>query len=612
MWPMKVLAALETPAIRDARRATSYFRDDLPLIALLLLLTGLATALGLLQAWPLAVLVDSALLSGKADSWMHRLFLAPLPDHPVQRIVGLGLMALLLRLLQELVCMARRLLAPHIHYNGLLRVRGDLYRKLQAMHLDYHRSRPVGDPLFRLTSDALGCQSVLTVIVNAMVAIATLAVIIGLLAARSLSLTLAALAIAPPLIWANVVFGRRLTERTRKSKESETAFTTTVQRSMSAIALTQSFGREEEEFRRFGATARRCVRAWFGIHRQEVGYGLSVGIILAIGASLILTHGGMLLHQRALTPGELMIFMTYLGMIYEPLCQITGFGFNLQGGLAGARRVFEVLDRDAGIADRPGAASLPLQPRSLALESLGFEYVAGEKILQRVNIVIEPGQSVAFVGSSGAGKSTLLNLLPRFYDPSSGAIKLDGRDLREIKLQDVRRHIALVLQDSVILPTTIAENIAYGCPAATEEEVHAAARLAGASSFIEALPDGYQTALTDSGMNLSGGQRQRIALARALLTRAPILVLDEPTSALDGDHEQIVNDTLHSLKRKRTVVLVSHRFSTVMSCDCICVLHHGTVVEQGSHEELLRLDGLYAAMVRQQVRPNSPFFPEAA
>jgi ATP-binding cassette, subfamily B, bacterial len=609
---MKPLKGFKSKTLEDVYRAIRYFRDDLRLIIFLLSLTACSTALGLLQAWPLAVLVDSALGTSSNDSWMHRLFLAPLPEDPIRRIIGLGIMALLLRFAHELIAMARRLLTPRIHYNGLLRVRGDLYRKLQGMHLDYHRSRPMSDSLFRLTTDTLGFQAVLTVMINLLVAGITLFVIVGLLMGRNGALTLIALSIAPPLMWVNVIFGRRLREKTQKSRESDSAFTTSVQRSMSAIVLTQAFGREEDEYHRFGSSARRCVRAWFGIHRQEVAYGLSVGVILAIGASLILTYGGMLLHRRQLTPGELMIFMTYLGMIYDPLCQMTGFRFNLESGLAGARRVFEVFDRDAVVSDSAEPTSLPLQPRSLILEAVGFEYSSDQKILQRIDVNIEPGQSVAFVGSSGAGKSTLLNLLLRFYDPTAGTVKLDQYDLRQIKLKDIRRHIALVLQDSVILPTTIAENIAYGCPAATHEHIREAARLAGADNFIEALPDQYQTALLDSGMNLSGGQRQRIALARALLTKAPILVLDEPTSALDSEHEQIVIDTLNSLKTKHTVVLVSHHIGAVLNCDRIYVLDQGMIVEHGSHQELLRQGGIYAAMAKQQLRPDFPVFPEAA
>jgi ABC-type multidrug transport system fused ATPase/permease subunit len=285
---------------------------------------------------------------------------------------------------------------------------------------------------------------------------------------------------------------------------------------------------------------------------------------------------------------------------------------NLQNGLAGARRVFEVLDRDVGVADHRKAISLAVQPRTLTLENIGFEYRSGEPVLQGISAVIKPGQSVAFVGSSGVGKSTLLNLLPRFYDPTGGIIKLDDWDLRLVKLKDIRRHIALTLQDSVILPTTVAENIAYGYPAASEEQIEEAARLAGANLFIEALPQGYRTQLIDAGQNLSGGQRQRIALARSLLTGAPILVLDEPTSALDSHHEQVIQESLRSLKGRRTIVLVSHRIVTVMDCDLIYVLDGGKIVEQGTHSELIRLGGIYASMAKEQLWLNSPHVPEAA
>jgi len=278
----------------------------------------------------------------------------------------------------------------------------------------------------------------------------------------------------------------------------------------------------------------------------------------------------------------------------------------IQGGVAGAERVFEILDQEDTIRDAPDAISLPRRPRALELENVCFEYAADRPILREVGVTIEPGQMVAFVGPSGAGKSTLLSLLPRFYDPTAGTVKLDGYDARQVKLADLRRHVALVPQDSPILAGTIAQNIAFGAPNATHRQIRLAARLAGAASFIEQMPDGYDTQISEGGGNLSGGQRQRLAIARALLGKAPILVLDEPTSALDPQQERLVTETLHSLRGKRTIILVTHRLGTVAECDQIFVLEKGRVVESGTHEKLMGGLGLYQRMVQEQATLNTP------
>jgi subfamily B ATP-binding cassette protein MsbA len=300
--------------------------------------------------------------------------------------------------------------------------------------------------------------------------------------------------------------------------------------------------------------------------------------------------------------GVLFLFITYLGMLYDPLNKLSGSNAGLQGAAAGVERVFEVLDRDRVIFDAPHAAHLPMKARTLELDHVSFEYRDGEPVLSDISVTVEPGKMVAFVGSSGVGKTTLLNLLPRFYDPTRGAIRLDGVDVRTVKVRDLRKHVALVLQDSVILPTTVTENIAYGRPDATPQQIARAAEMAGAAAFIDKLPDKYETEINESGANLSGGQRQRIAIARALLTEAPFVVLDEPTSALDPQHEQMITETLRSLKRQRTIVLVSHRLSTVADCDEIYVMDEGRIIERGTHEQLVAKRGLYFRMAKHQMK----------
>jgi ABC-type multidrug transport system fused ATPase/permease subunit len=303
-----------------------------------------------------------------------------------------------------------------------------------------------------------------------------------------------------------------------------------------------------------------------------------------------------------MTTGKLLVFITYLAQLYGPLSNLTAAGASMTQGVVGCQRVFEVLDRDPVIFDAPDARPLPKQPRVLELDGLTFEYLPGTPILRDVSATISPGEMVAFVGSSGVGKSTLLSLLPRFYDATGGAIKLDGLDIRGVKVKDLRKHIALVLQENVILSATVAENIAYGRPDATDDQIEQAAKLAEADTFVRALPQGYDTEINEQGSNLSGGQRQRIAIARALITEAPIMILDEPTSALDPNNERAITHTLNGLKGHRTIIVVSHRLSTVVACDQIFMMDGGRIVERGTHDELVARRGAYYEMARHQLQ----------
>jgi subfamily B ATP-binding cassette protein MsbA len=579
-------------------RSIRYFSDDSRPLLVLSALMAASTLVGLLHAWPLAVLIDSLLARPASSDWIHSFFLGWLPHKPLFRIAALAGIALILRLLQEVLTTTQRLLNSKINYAGTLRVRCDLFRKLQAMHLDYHRSRPLGDTVFRLTSDTFGCQSILNVLIGTALAAVRIAIMLAILSSLSAALMFVTFLVVPPLVWANVRFGRSLERKTLESKEADSHFLSTVHRAISAVGLTQSFGREQDEFERFGSAARTCVNSWIGIDKEQVGYGLSIGTILGISGALIMAYGSYLVIEQSLTPGDLMVFMTYLGMMYDPLCQLTGTSISLQSGLTSVKRIFEVLDRDTVVRDSPFARSLPVQPRTLTLKNVSFHYVSEKPVLTGVSIDVPPGASIGFAGASGAGKSTLLSLLPRFYDPTQGQIALDGHDIRSLRIKDLRKHVALALQDSVILPTTISENIAYGRPNATETEIRKVADLAGASQFIEQLPEGYKTKLTEGGQNLSGGQRQRIAIARALLTDAPILVLDEPTSSQDGRHEELLRETLLKQKGTRTVILVSHRISTLKDCDLICVLEDGKIKEAGTHQSLLKLKRFYYQLAR--------------
>ena len=596
-----------TSNVRLYARALSYFREDSILVICWVGLIGLSTAVGLFSAWPMAVLLDSVLAAPTQHDVVHRLFLAVLPAGRVGQIIGLALATLALKVLQDFLSAAQAILSNQVNYRGLVRVRCDLYRKLQTMSVSYHKSQPQGDAIYRLSSDTFGCQTILGVVVSTLVAVSTLLVMSVVLATRSVPLTLLALSIVPPLAAANIFFGQRLKQRSLECKERDSELMTIVQRSMSCIGLVQAFGREAEEFGQFHGSVRETIRAWWGLNRAQILYNMIVGTLFGLGGAAIFGYGGLLVYREMLTAGDLIVFTAYLGMLWGPLCTLTGFAANVQGGIAGAQRVFEVLDRNPGIADSPRVLALPCRSRVLELDQVSFAYDGRDSkpVLDRISVRIAPGEMVAFVGSSGVGKSTLLNLLPRFYDPTRGAVRLDGIDVREVSLRDLRRHVAIVLQEGIILPTTVAENIAYGRPRATREQIRAAAHMAGAAQFIEGLPAGYDTLISEGGQNLSGGQRQRIAIARALITEAPFVILDEPTSALDPLHERLITQTLLAIKGKRTIILVSHRLSTVRDCDQIFVMEGGRIIERGTHEQLLGLRGSYDRMARHQ-RPSPP------
>ncbi|MGF1633723.1 MAG: ABC transporter ATP-binding protein [Phycisphaerae bacterium] len=591
-------------------RALRYFHGVRASVFGLVLLIAGGMLLSLALPWPTAVLIDRVLVpaAGAGDASTFGL-LGHVPGGVPGQIAALAAVTLLLKALQELLKLCQTLLGHRVNYAGLLAVRHELFAKLQAMSVGYHRSRNAGDAIYRVISDAHAPGMILNTLIPFVVAVGALGVMVAVMALQSLLLTAVALGVVPVLVAANVWYGRVLTRRSAQAREVESQFVSGIQRNLASVPLVQAFNRQADEIGRFNDSVQATVRAWFDVHRQEVAYWLVVGLTFGVGSAAVFGVGGYLVWQGrqaggapSLTPGGLLVFLSYLGMLFDPLCKVTGLSYGLASGRAAAQRIFEVLDADVVVHEPARPLPLPLSPRRLQLHDVDMAYDAGKPVLRGIDVTVEPGSFVAFVGPSGGGKSTLLNLLPRFHDPSDGRVTLDGIDLRDASLADVRRHVAVVLQDVVTLPTSVAENIAYGRPDATEADVRHAAELAGATAFIDDLPKGMQTRLAEGGSNLSGGQRQRLAVARALLTRAPILVLDEPTSALDPEHERHVIDSLQRIRGGRTVVLVTHRLAAVTSADRIYVLLNGRIEAAGTHEALLAAGGTYARMHRQEQR----------
>ncbi len=585
-------------------RAISYFREDIGKILASLALTATSVVSGVIWPLPMAILIDVVLGDSKVNYWPYLVFQRYAPAGKVQQIILLAGLMFAVRMTGELLRTAQTLLNIRIGYNGMMRVRCDLFRKLQELSLGYHKSQPQGDAIYRLSYDSLGFQGVLNVLQGILVNAVTLVAMAWIMLSMNWKLTLVSLSVVPLLILTIRHYNKILKDRYTQSYEVDSLITTAIQRSVASIGLVQAFGRETDEFENFAATQGNSIKVKMRLHWDELMYWLILGTIFALSACAILGYGGYLSYVSPATfkVGMLSTFLIYLEKLYDPLNKLSGSGAGLAGSVAQVQRVFEVLDRDPIIKNAPNALHLPRKPRVLSFEHVDFAYRRGVPVLQDINVTISPGQMVAFVGSSGVGKTTLLNLLPRFYDPTGGAMKLDGVDARAVKVADLRKHVALVLQDNVILPTTVAENIAYGRPGATEAQIERAAEMAGAASFIDKLPQKYETAISESGANLSGGQKQRISIARALLTEAPFMVLDEPTSALDPQHEQMITGTLRELKRQRTIILVSHRLSTVADCDQIFVMDEGRILEQGTHGELVAMRGLYFNMAKHQMK----------
>jgi ATP-binding cassette subfamily B protein len=603
------------------RRSISYFRRDWHWITLFLILVAASLAIGLMQAWPMAVLVDVVLNQKPQNaSWAERLFLFALPNRRLAQVIGVTLIGMGMKFAQDTIGAVKTMVNNRFIYNGRLRVRCQLFAKLQDLSMRYHHSLPQGDAIYRVLNDTFGPDQILNVLLNSFTAAVTLVAMVGIMLTRNVPLTIFAISVAPLLIITNHYFGKVIKRGSVEMKVADTRVTTLVQRAMTAVGLVQAFNRQRSEYAGFRSAADASSRTNYNLAKYQALAGFSVQSIYTLGGAVIFGYGGYLvyrdqfLHPRpgGFTCGDVMVFMAYLGSLWEPLRVLTSTKADVQTGVVGAERVFEVLDQEQEIADPPGTPELPMdiaacpiphlpmRSRDLSMEDVSFAYTPGKPVLKHINANIAPGQLVSFVGPSGAGKSTLLQLIPRFYDPTSGSVQLDGVDLRSIPVADVRRHVALVSQDNLLLPTTIGENIAYGRPEASQDEIEQAAALAGADEFINDLPERYDTPVSEGGQNLSGGQRQRVAIARAILSEAPIIVMDEPTSALDPVTSMKVMHNLQQLRRHRTVVVVTHHVASVAGFDRIYVMKAGEIVEQGTHEQLMKLNGLYAELLHSE------------
>ena len=581
-------------------RALRYFRPYLGPTLGAVILTLAAIALNLLRPWPFKYIVDGVLDPSRSAK-ESRAFI----DHwfgetaPLTVVFWLCLALVVISLLWGVINLVANFLFIRVGLEALLRLRTDLYAYLQSLPLKYHDARRSSDSSFRVAYDSQSIQTLYNKgFASVLGSLVTLVAAFTIMLMMNWQLALTSLAVLPLVTWAIRYFADRVRKQSTTIQERESDVLTLAQEGLSQIRMVHAFGRESFEVRQFRQRAAQSLRASLQFNITSVTSTLVVGTLMAAGTALMYYVGSAQVLRGALSLGDLLVFTSYLLMLYQPLEQLSYTAWALEGAAAAATRCFEVLDREDDVPDAPNARAITKASGAIALSGVCFGYSSEREILRDINLTISPGETVAFVGGTGAGKSTLLSLVPRFYDPTAGSVTLDGNDLKSITKKSLRSQIGMVLQDTVLFSTTIRENIAYGRPDATEAEIIEAADRAQATDFIKKMPKGFDSPVGERGGHLSVGQRQRIGIARAFLKNAPILLLDEPTSALDPGTEHAIMETIGELMKGRTTLIITHRLATIHALGRIVVLADGSIVEQGTGPELLAKGGVYTALYR--------------
>lgn len=522
-------------------------------------------------------------------------------DMVMLNIIAAGI--LLIFFLRGIFFFGQTYLMSYIGQRVIIDIREAVYRQLQRLSLGYFDKRQTGVIMSSVTNDVSALQAAL---VESMVELVTEAMIlVGSLGAMFFlhwKLSLLTLITMPLVLHAINTFGKKLRQAGRVLQARTADITAILQETISGIRVIKSFAREDYETNRFKQENFFNFRAQMKTSQLLATLTPVIEFLSAIGVTVIIWYGGMEVINGNLTSGALIAFLIYVVNLSNPVKRLSRVYGNIQRSLAAAERVFDILDTEPDIKDMPGAVELPAVEGHVALQQVSFAYSSGQYALREVSLEVKPGQTVAIVGPSGAGKTTIANLLPRFYEVTEGRILVDGKDIRTVTMQSLRQQIGIVPQETVLFNGTVYDNILYGRLDATETEVVAAAKAANAHSFIDKMPDKYQTQIGERGAKLSGGQRQRISIARAILKDPRILVLDEATSALDTESEKLVQQALDKLMIGRTSFVIAHRLSTVQRADMIVVLDKGRIVEQGTHSELLASGGLYSTLYQVQFR----------
>ena len=557
----------------------------------------------LLQPWPLKILVD--LIGAKAmPAWLSAFVASIFGTDKLAILNFVALFVIAIAVLGAVSSYVESLSMTKVGQWLTHDLRSTLYHHIQRLSLSYHDRSQTGDLISRVTSDIDTIQGFITsTLTDVILDILTLASMLAVMTYINWRFTLIALSVAPFLFIFVYKYGHRIKNASRAVRKKESEIVSKTQEVFSSIRVVKAFAQEKYEKQRFKEVSLETVELALRARALKAGLSPGIRVMTAFATALMMWYGARLvLIEGTLTPGTLVLFLAYLGKLYSPIRSLSRLPDTLSKPAVAFERIQEIMDIEIKTPGREKPRKAPDFKGRIEFDNVSFGYTPGQLVLKDVDLTIEPGQIAAFVGPTGAGKTTIISLIPRWYEVSSGTIRIDGEDVRSYKLKSLRRQLGFVLQETLLFRAPIWQNIAYGRPTATRDEIIEAARLANADDFIEQLPDGYDTTVGERGVTLSGGQRQRIGIARAVIRGAPILILDEPTSGLDAVSEAIVFDALHRLMSGKTCIVITHRLVTIRRADIIFVLQDGMIVQRGTHEALLARGGLYRELYETQFR----------
>ncbi len=586
-------------SVRDAKgfKISSLLRPHLKLLAI-----GFVAVVGegvanLLEPWPLKVVLDNVLRSKPAQGWLNTWILSNFGHDKLGVLKFAALAVLVIAIVGAGCSYVEKFVTTTVGQWVTHDLRRTLYSHIQRLSLAYHDHKQTGDLISRVTGDIDAIQSfIVSGLLDSMINSLTLVGMLGVMLYLNWKFTLIALSVAPFLFLVVFSYTRRIKKASREVRKKEGEIVSVMQEVLSSIHVVKAFAREDYEQKRLEEESLEGVEIGLRARSLKAKLAPLVEVIVAVGTGLVLWFGARMVLSGALSAGSLVVFILYLGKMYKPMQQLSKMTDAYSKAVVGYERIREIFETHNEIKDLPGARRAPKFKGGIEFEEVSFAYEPGTPVLKDVGFQIDPGQVAALVGPTGAGKSTIISLIPRFYDPTSGVVKIDGQDVRRFQQKSLRQQISFVLQETLLFHGPIWNNIAYGKPEATRAEILRAAEMANANEFIDKLPDGYNTILGERGVTLSGGQRQRIAIARAIIRNTPILILDEPSSGLDAASERLVFEALDRLMEGKTSIVIAHRLSTIRRANCIFVLKDGTIVERGNHDELIRAGGVYAEL----------------